>query len=468
MVTLAEPRWVLEHASGILIEEGGANRIDRAARVIRGVKILGLESRNPARVLGLTEEEFGDAVDQTYCYTMEALHRAKALYENAKVFLDHTAHEFDQETGRRIVHASDTQRSGELLGWLSNITVVEGQGLYGDLNYLAEHPFTPRLLEIAERNPAVIGLSHEAMFGEPRLVNGRIALTSISHVERVALITERPGTVYSLFESSAPRKVEKMQITLRKLFEGSPVNTKHRDILGKVIEQMDGDDFGGDMTPDMPVDMPVEASTPEQQILNGLLAALSKAASDAVANGDTDTLKRALKAFGLSDSVTEMAAGLAAGGEGGEGGSKDETPIEPGPNTESPTDGAPADDAPPDAEADTEAADDDDDSPVEDDEVKFTSESVMQCMDLLLESGAHAHATDRVMLETMLPMDEANRKRFATSLGQAQAPVARSTAPVNPAAAKKDKGVVQESAVAEKYKDKGSLARSLRATASSL
>jgi hypothetical protein len=58
-----------------------ANRIDRSAKVIRGVKIIGLKSANAASVLG-TEFKNNQA---GYEYSPAALKEAIQLYEGARV-----------------------------------------------------------------------------------------------------------------------------------------------------------------------------------------------------------------------------------------------------------------------------------------------------------------------------------------------------------------------------------------------
>jgi len=174
-----------------------------AGSVISNVKIVGLESRNTARVLGLDERDFGAAVDRTYRYSEEALRAAIPLYEGASVYNGHLPSTYD-ESGRRVFRA-DVHSNADLVGWLENVRYVRGQGLFGDLHVLESHPISKTLMEVSRRNPSKLALSHEAVFNELRLENGRVVISRIEAVEGVALINERPGTTNGLFEKAYER-----------------------------------------------------------------------------------------------------------------------------------------------------------------------------------------------------------------------------------------------------------------------
>ncbi len=180
-----------------IIESLSASRVDANAKVISGVKVLGLESRNAAKVLGLSYREFGDAVDQTYQYAPEALAGAVQMYEGVKVVTDHPAFQNAPDGSRTLAGDHSVEH---IVGALRNVRFVAGEGLYADLHYLESHPFSARLVEIAERDPALLSLSHEASFDAPRLEGGRVVIGAISGVDCVALVT-RGGTTSGLFES---------------------------------------------------------------------------------------------------------------------------------------------------------------------------------------------------------------------------------------------------------------------------
>lgn len=176
----------------------GPERIDRENRVIRDVKVAGLESVNTARVLGLPLE-WGDALDKTYSYLESALQEALPLYEGSRVYLDHPETQID-ESGRRVISSSD-RKVADHFGRLRELRFVPGDGIRGNLEYLEKHPLAEKVLETAARMSEQLALSHRA-FLEPVLVAGRVVVRAIRRVLSVDLITENPGTTVTLFESA--------------------------------------------------------------------------------------------------------------------------------------------------------------------------------------------------------------------------------------------------------------------------
>lgn len=433
MLLFATTGKVHEEATGLL-DTRSRERIDTTNHVIRGVKLIGIESRNPARVLGLSESDFGNAVDRPYRYSLEGLRQAASLYENAKVYLDHTAFKIDDD-GRRVVNAGDTQRSNQLLGWVQNVTAHE-DGLYGDLHYLDSHPFAARLVELADRNPKIISLSHEAVFGDPQLIDGRVVLNEITAVERIALISERPGTTNGLFESFAQGK-RPMKRTLRTILESAPAGTKGREALAKLIDicdrkikttrgivaEMDDKSFD-DMATAMPdtevpeATPPVDAGAgdttggekqPHEHIADGLRAAINKALDDA----DADTLKKVLAALGLSDSLAEHTAG------GGDTTGEDM------------------------ADEDFTTA-----------ESQMAAKVILECVAVLREHGAEPTP---VILEGMVALPKAKRAEFAKNRADVKKPWEYVPTPRSSGV----KARVHESA-APKFNESGSLAEFMR------
>jgi len=111
--------------------------VDRRGGVIFGAKILSLRSRNGPR------------------YAPEALKRAAGLYEGSQVFIGHPERE-----------RPDAERNpSDMIGWLRNVR-TESDGLRGDLHFVKAHPMAGVLAEVAERNPAALGLSHNAVVVE--------------------------------------------------------------------------------------------------------------------------------------------------------------------------------------------------------------------------------------------------------------------------------------------------------------
>jgi hypothetical protein len=150
---------------------GGFDKIDRDAGIIRGVRVIGLESKNGRR------------------YLKEAVLAAAPLYEGARVYLDH------QEKGERSVNS----RWGRLI----NVREAEDGGLRADLEYLKDHPLTGAILEAAERFED-IGLSHDSL-GRSRMQEGERVVYEIVEVNSVDLV-EKPATTSNLWESTVSKK----------------------------------------------------------------------------------------------------------------------------------------------------------------------------------------------------------------------------------------------------------------------
>ncbi|HEY2414965.1 MAG TPA: hypothetical protein VGI40_22155 [Pirellulaceae bacterium] len=174
--------------------------VDAAAGVIRNVKVVGLQSRNTGRVLGLSFNEFGEAVNKPYSYDAAALRAAVPLYESARVFCNHRDFNIDGNGARVMSSQRDT---GNLLGWLDNVRFVGGDGIRADLHVLTSAPFGASLMELAAKNPDAVCLSHEALFSDVQVKGGRIVLGSIDRVEAVAICADQGGTTNGLFENDA-------------------------------------------------------------------------------------------------------------------------------------------------------------------------------------------------------------------------------------------------------------------------
>lgn len=174
-----------------------SSRVDAQEGVIRGVKVLGLQSANTGRTLGLDAAEFGEALDQPYSYSREALAKAAPLYEGLGVYVDHP--EFNYSVGGARLWKQRDRKTAERFGRLASVRATES-GLYADLEYLRSHPLAPLVVEAALRMPEMLGLSHHAS-GRPALSDGRIVIEEIVDVRSVDIIGERPGTTQGLFES---------------------------------------------------------------------------------------------------------------------------------------------------------------------------------------------------------------------------------------------------------------------------
>ena len=155
-------------------------RVDSAAGIIYGVKILGLNSVNGRK------------------YLPEAVKTARKMYEGVRVNIDHPK-----------VNPEDQRSAYDRIGKLINVKYVEGKGLYGDLVLLTEHPMTPRILEAAQKMPEVYGLSHNAQGDGHRDLDGNFIVSEIVDVRHVDLVAD-PATTKSLAESVTPSGVDNM------------------------------------------------------------------------------------------------------------------------------------------------------------------------------------------------------------------------------------------------------------------
>lgn len=156
-------------------------KIDKAAGIVRGVRVLGRESRN-----GRT-------------YSDKAMNDAARLYEGAPVNIDHDRKEPHRERGLL-----------EGFGELRN-TANKGEFVEGDLHYPKSHPATPLFEEMAERFPNKVGLSHNAD-GKSRREKGKEIVESIDRVISVDVVRS-PATNKGLWESEG-RTVKELLETL--------------------------------------------------------------------------------------------------------------------------------------------------------------------------------------------------------------------------------------------------------------
>jgi hypothetical protein len=177
---------------------GVSMRVDREAGVIRGVKILGLESRNGRS------------------YLPEALAAAASLYEDAKVNVNHPK-----------THVGTPRDYQDRIGAIRNVN-VRADGLFADFHFNPKHQLAEQLLWDAEHAPENVGFSHNV---EARTVRrgDRVAVEAITRVQSVDLVAD-PATTRGLFESRGaaersqeggriPRSVEELRRDCPELVE---------------------------------------------------------------------------------------------------------------------------------------------------------------------------------------------------------------------------------------------------------
>jgi len=146
-------------------------RVERDTGVIRGVKILGLQSRNGRS------------------YLPEALTQAAGLYENAKVNVNHPK---GNPAGPR-----DYQ---DRIGVIRNVGVRRGEGLFADFHFNPKHVLAEQLAWDAEHAPENVGFSHNVQARIARR-GDRVVVEAITRVQSVDLVAD-PATTRGLFESN--------------------------------------------------------------------------------------------------------------------------------------------------------------------------------------------------------------------------------------------------------------------------
>jgi hypothetical protein len=137
---------------------------------IKGVRVLGVKSKN------------------NRIYPVELMKKSLHLYENAVVNLDHPTH--------------DKSRSvKDVFGKLVNPRIV-GESIVADLEFNPNHDYAPAFTYFAEKQPGLIGLSHEAI-ARTRMdnVTGEEIVEEITELEGVSLVATPATNPNGLFES---------------------------------------------------------------------------------------------------------------------------------------------------------------------------------------------------------------------------------------------------------------------------
>ncbi len=144
-------------------------RVDADAGLLRGVKVLGLSSRN-GRV-----------------YPAETLLKAMPLYEGAKVNVNHPA---GNPTGPRDYR--------DRMGVMRNVATRPEAGLFADFHFNPKHPLAEQLVWDAKHAPENVGFSHNVQAKLARRGQEWI-VEEILQVQGVDLVAD-PATTRGLFE----------------------------------------------------------------------------------------------------------------------------------------------------------------------------------------------------------------------------------------------------------------------------
>ena len=150
---------------------GVALRVDREEGVLWGVKLIGLNSRNGRR------------------YREAALAGAAALYENAKVNVNHPK--------EGPLAPRDYQ---DRIGIIRGVEFRAGDGLFGNLHFNPKHALAEQLVWDAEHNPRNVGFSHNVQAKLSREGDG-VIVEEITRVQSVDLVAD-PAATEGLFEQT--------------------------------------------------------------------------------------------------------------------------------------------------------------------------------------------------------------------------------------------------------------------------
>lgn len=180
-----------------------AASVDAEAGVLRGVKLLGMESRNKRR------------------YKREGMQKAVSLYEGLKIYVDHP-------------NRDDVGADRKMKDWAGVITKArfESDGIYGDVKLRKESEHFRGIIEAATEFPKAVGFSHVAD-GDSDYEGDTEIVESIRKVFSVDLVTD-PATTGGFFESTRPKTVKAAVESL----PDSPVRKRLIEMMG--AGQFDG------------------------------------------------------------------------------------------------------------------------------------------------------------------------------------------------------------------------------------
>jgi hypothetical protein len=168
---MSEPLQEYAHSGGLTL------RVDRSGGLLRGVKLIGLESQNGRR------------------YRPEALAAAVGLYEGAKVNVNHPQNGPLAPRDYR-----------DRLGVVRQVEFRPAEGLFGNLHFNPKHALAEQLAWDAEHNPRNVGFSHNVLARLAREGEATV-VEAITHVQSVDLVAD-PAATQGLFEQHEPQSSE--------------------------------------------------------------------------------------------------------------------------------------------------------------------------------------------------------------------------------------------------------------------
>lgn len=255
-------------------QSGRSLAVDRDNGVVRGVKLIGLSSANGRE------------------YLPEALTAARAMYEGAKVNINHPA------------KATDPRNYGDRFGCVKNVC-VKADGLYGDLHYNPKHPIAEQFAWDAENQPANVGMSHVV---EGRTANrgGKVVVEEIKKVRSVDVVAD-PATTRGLFEQQEPvdmDELKQLQEQVAKLTGDVTELVKERDALKEQVESAANEKKDADRKAAIAAAF-VEHKVDRSKVPAGLLSIIESQSAEAAVE--------AIKGLAESKSAVKSAAAESAG-----------------------------------------------------------------------------------------------------------------------------------------------------------
>ncbi len=166
---------------------GVSAKVDSGAGVIRGVKLIGFESKNGRS------------------YPPDVLRAAVTHYEGVKVNVDHPR------------SPTDPRSVSDRIGVIKSARFVEGKGVYGDFHFNPKHQLAEQIAWDAQHNPDAVGFSHNATLRfRPGHQRGRKIVESIAGVRSLDLVAD-PATTSGFFEHEEPgTETEEMSSALER------------------------------------------------------------------------------------------------------------------------------------------------------------------------------------------------------------------------------------------------------------
>ena len=261
---------VVEQFDFLMTEDSAVEELeDGGGTMVRGMKLLGLESKN-----GRTYDTHG--VRST----------GSDRLTGARVFLNHPA------------QATDARRYEDQIGSVVSARYREGQGHFGDVRFNPKHAVYEQLMWDIRNNPSGLGMSINASLKVNRRRDsaGRIVVEGIHSIRSVDIVTH-PATTNGVFEHE---ETDVAELTAEQLLEGLK---DHPEIL----EQLKQDDAAA--AEQAKVQQALESAQAE---LAQIKAEQAAAARLAEVTEQVDTLLKDSPLSGLSEKVVEQVVAIPA------------------------------------------------------------------------------------------------------------------------------------------------------------